>query len=126
MVVCFISSVSQVRHDGGTGDANDPYQIATAEQMNDIGKHEGDWDKHFILVHDVNLAPYPDEQSHRIGKLLSRTDPNKRPFTGVFDGRGKKIVGFTWTSKDKHGVGLFACLGKRRCRRTRGGPIPVQ
>ena len=31
---------------GGTGMADDPFLIYTAEQMNEIGANPNDWDKH--------------------------------------------------------------------------------
>ncbi|MHC4155443.1 MAG: hypothetical protein ACYST6_11055 [Planctomycetota bacterium] len=41
-------------YSGGTGEPNDPYRIARAEDMNAIGAHPNDWDKDFILVDDIN------------------------------------------------------------------------
>jgi hypothetical protein len=112
MAVLLISIRVEAKYNGGTGDPNDPYQIATAEQLNAIGTHDEDWDKHFILVHDVNLVDYPDEQFNRIGSPADEIDANSRLFTGVFDGRGKRVLNFTWTSTDKHRVGLFTHLGR--------------
>lgn len=88
------------RYGGGTGEPNDPYRIATAEDLNDIGNYEEDWDKHFILVNDVNLAKYTDAQFNTI-----------KNFTGVFDGNDHKILNFTYTSfRRGSGIGLFECL----------------
>ena len=41
---------------GGAGTAEDPYQIWTSEQMNEIGLHKEDWDKCFVLLDDIDLA----------------------------------------------------------------------
>jgi len=38
--------------------AEDPYLICTAEQMNEIGANRGDWNKHFMLIADVNMGAY--------------------------------------------------------------------
>ena len=42
---------------GGTGEPNDPYQIATAEQLISIGSDPNLLDKHFVLINDIDLDP---------------------------------------------------------------------
>ncbi len=49
-------------YSGGTGELNNPYRIATANDLNDIANHTDDFDKHFILVNDINLADYTGTQ----------------------------------------------------------------
>lgn len=68
MVVLWIGSAAEAKYSGGTGEPNDPYRIATPEDLNDIGNHLEDFDKHFILVNDVNLAGYTGTQFSKIGK----------------------------------------------------------
>ena len=58
IVALLVGTSTGGTYSGGTGEPNDPYRIATAEDLNDIGNYEEDWDKHFILVNDVNLAQY--------------------------------------------------------------------
>jgi hypothetical protein len=94
---------------GGSGEPNDPYQIATAEQMNGIGAEPNYWDKHFKLVSDIDLSDY-DGQDGRpafnlIGCLLGPN--NRKPFTGVFDGNGHTISNFHYASTGRDAVGLF-------------------
>jgi len=55
---CLVSSPAQAQYGGGTGEPNDPYLIYTAEQMNNTGLHEEDWDKHFKLMADIDLSDY--------------------------------------------------------------------
>ena len=43
--------------DGGTGEAEDPYRIATAEQLVSIGSDATLMDKHFVLLNDIDLDP---------------------------------------------------------------------
>jgi hypothetical protein len=75
--------------------------------MNAIGAEPNDWDKHFILVNDVNLAQYTGTQFNIIG-----IDPYLgTPFTGVFDGNDHKIWNFTWSSTGRNDIGLFGNLG---------------
>jgi len=92
----------QTRYSGGSGTADDPYRIETAKDLNDIGNHQEDLDKHFILINDVNLAEYSGTQFNRIG-----TDWNSA-FTGVFNGNSHKIWNFTWDSNGiNYYIGLF-------------------
>lgn len=56
IVVLCIGTAAQAKYCGGTGEPNDPYRICTAEDMNAIGADSNDWDKHFLLVNDINLA----------------------------------------------------------------------
>jgi hypothetical protein len=71
-------------YSGGDGSVEDPYRIATAEDLNDIGNHVEDFNKCFVLVNDINLAAYTGTQFNMIA------DTNN-PFTGVFDGNGHTI-----------------------------------
>lgn len=94
-------TIVSTRYSGGIGEPNDPYRIATPQDLNDIGNYEEDWCKYFILVNDVNLAGYTGTQFNIIGNEGS-------PFTGVFDGNDHKIWNFTWNSTDSRpGIGLF-------------------
>jgi len=51
-----IVSAAQAKYSGGNGEPNDPYQIATAEDLILLGDSPEDYDKHFILIADVDLA----------------------------------------------------------------------
>ena len=77
---------AQARYGGGTGEPNDPYLICTAEQMNAIGANPSDWDKHFKLMADIDLAAYTGTAFNIIGH-----EKRGKPFTGVFDGNGQTI-----------------------------------
>jgi len=99
MLLC-AGPAAEGKYSGGTGEPNDPYRIATPEDLNDIGKYEEDWDKHFVLINDVNLAQYTGTQFNIIGE-----------FKGVFDGNDHRIWNFTWTSGGIGFVGMFRCVG---------------
>ena len=47
--VCFFGPLAQAKHSGGTGEPNDPYQIARAEDLMLLGENPDDYDKHFKL-----------------------------------------------------------------------------
>jgi hypothetical protein len=40
LIITTASVPAQAKYSGGTGTPDDPYQIATAEDLNDIGNHE--------------------------------------------------------------------------------------
>jgi len=42
---------------GGTGEPNNPYQIATGEQLISIGSDPNLLDRHFVLLDDIDLDP---------------------------------------------------------------------
>jgi hypothetical protein len=57
LAVCTIDFPAQAKYSGGTGEPNDPYQIATAADLIALGETPGYYDKHFILTADIDLAP---------------------------------------------------------------------
>ena len=81
---CLVSFPAQAQYGGGSGEPNNPYLIYTAKQMNEIGLHEEDWDRHFKLMADIDLAAYTGTDFNIIGYYVRNRD--KIAFTGVFDG----------------------------------------
>lgn len=73
---------------GGTGEPNNPYQIATAEQLISIGSDPNLLDKHFVLVADIDLDPNISP-SYAFGKAVIGNYWVR--FTGLFDGAGFRI-----------------------------------
>ena len=108
-----IDAVATRKYAGGTGDPNTPYQIATAAQMNAIGADPNDYDKHFILTTDIDLAPFDGREGRPAFNVIARnTDPGDWnfhgiPFTGVFDGAGHTVTNFCWSESDTGYAGLF-------------------
>jgi len=93
------------KYGGGTGTENDPYLIYTAGQMNTIGLHYEDWDKHFKLMEDIDLAGI---SYNIIGDRIHLTGVYY--FTGVFDGNNHKIINFHLSSD--YPSGLFGVVGE--------------
>lgn len=56
-----LSLPAYAKYSGGTGEPNDPYQIATAEDLMLPGESPEEYDKHFILTTDaatvINRSP---------------------------------------------------------------------
>jgi hypothetical protein len=105
------------KYSGGTGEPNDPYQIATAADLIALGETPEDYDKHFVLTADIDLDPnLPGRRVFDkavIGQVVVVEDPNSlsvvgAPFAGVFDGNDHTISHLTITSGAC--VGLFGCL----------------
>jgi len=84
---------------GGTGEPNDPYQIATPAQLLSIGNDKVLLQKHYILVNTIDLA----DTAVYITVFRS-------VFTGSFDGKGYTIRNFG-TEEIPVGGGLFSRIG---------------
>lgn len=106
---------------GGTGTKDDPYQIATAQQLallakdvnggNPDVKHSGEY---FVLTADIDLS---DHVWKPLGyESYSSGGGSSQSFCSYFDGNGKKIVGLYVDERvgDKWGknrnAGLFGCI----------------
>ena len=105
------------KYSGGTGEPNDPYQIATAEDLMLLGESTEDYDKHFILTDDIDLDPnLPGRKV--FDEAVIAPDVNyvtddrydSDPFTGVFDGNNKKISNFNYSSISRDRVGIFGYI----------------
>ena len=110
--------LSWQKYSGGTGEPNDPYQIATAADLIALGETPEDYGKHFIVTADIDLDPnLPGRKvfdkaviapaTFVCGKTLCF--PTGARFTGVFDGNGHAISHITITGKEY--LGLFGQLG---------------
>ena len=99
------------KYSGGTGEPNDPYQIATAADLMALGETPEDYDKHFILTADIDLDPnLPDRKVFGKAVIAPDSDSVKdgfqgTAFTGAFDGNDHSISDLTITGKDY--LGLF-------------------
>jgi hypothetical protein len=81
---------ARAQYGGGTGTADDPYLISTAEQLNAIGLNSEDFDKHFRLTADIDMND------------LAGAKVNLIPvFEGVFDGDGHTIANLTYLVTDE-------------------------
>ena len=106
---------------GGTGEPNDPYPIATAEQLVSIGDYPNLLRSHFILVNDIDLDP-----SLPGGQIFTRpviapcegarfpmrgepTFPTGTTFTGSFNGNGYTVNNLTLDDEGKK-IRLLVCL----------------
>ncbi|MBN1788706.1 MAG: hypothetical protein JW806_09995, partial [Sedimentisphaerales bacterium] len=99
---------SSQKYSGGTGEPNDPYQIADVNDLLQLAADTNDYDKCFILVNDIDLAGYtfdkaviaPDVNDVNIGFQGDC-------FRGTFDGNGYVISNLIIDANGNDYVGLF-------------------
>lgn len=97
---------------GGSGTAEDPWQISTAGQMDHV---RDDLTAHYVLIDDIDLSEY--ENWKPIGAFQPRSDAREDAevphphyaFAGAFDGQGHKIFNLTVAADTPMGAGLFGC-----------------
>lgn len=101
---------------GGTGEPNDPYQIATVEDLLAVGSSEDLLTKYYVLVNDLDLDPnlpggrvFDDALIGRL-TLDSVTGEWLTPFSGVLDGRGHAIRNLCMSCEQGSGIGLIGKL----------------
>jgi hypothetical protein len=77
IAVCLLGLPVYAKYSGGTGEPNDPYQIATAADLITLGETPEDYDKHFILTADIDLDPnLPGRKVFDKAVIAPDTDPN--------------------------------------------------
>ena len=114
-----ISIPVYAQYSGGTGEPNNPYQIATVSDLISLGENPGHYNKHFILTHDIDLNPnLPGGKVFDKAIIAPDTNPDDywnyfqgTPFSGILDGNGHTISNLTITGD--HYVGLFGQLVSR-------------
>lgn len=100
---------------GGSGTADDPYRIATAEQLAKLAKdvnsavlgstHEGEY---FVLTDSISLSKHAWTP---IGRGPVGDPPSDFAFSGYFDGAGHTITGlYVDTTSTGYYAGLFGCI----------------
>jgi hypothetical protein len=89
LMTCLFVASAQAKYSGGSGTAQDPYQIATAADLIALGETPADCDKHFLLTADIDLDPnLPGRRVFDKAVIARDWDT---PFSGVFDGNGHVI-----------------------------------
>jgi len=125
-LVLIVVSTGAAQYSGGTGEPNDPYQIATAVDLITLGETPEDYDKHFILTADIDLDPNLPGGRVFAGAVIpycsapAGADGQQRvPFTGVLDGNDHEICNLVIeapctraTSATAEYVGLIGQVGE--------------
>ena len=112
LLLILVSSAS-AKYSGGKGEPNNPYQIATADDLIALGEDPNDYDKHFILTADIDLEPsLPGRKVFDKAVIAPDTGPASgfqgASFTGAVDSNSHTISHLTITGIDY--LGLFGSL----------------
>jgi hypothetical protein len=84
----------------GSGTANDPYRVSSAQEFAALSWYSGILDKQIRLINDLDLKDVP---LYPIGDLGG--------FTGIFDGDGHTLINGLISQPSSIYVGLFSYLG---------------
>lgn len=101
---------------GGSGTEEDPYQIATAEQLALMGKVNDDWSQeynkaYYVLTADIQLNDVGNYENWKETPPEYQWKPVGNHFKGNFDGDGHVISGmYVRSVKDGRYIGLFRDL----------------
>jgi hypothetical protein len=107
------------RYSGGTGTPEDPYRIATPEDLLALAADTGDYGKYFVLIADIDLdSNLPGNQIFTAAVIAPDTNNanwefDGVAFSGVFDGAGHKIINLTINTNGVGNdfLGLFGDIG---------------
>lgn len=108
LLMISLASICSARFAGGSGTANDPWQIATADHLNNIRHYLGEahQDKFFEQTANISLHTPPFSQGFGWMPLGSGTSP----FTGSFNGNGYRISHITVNRPAVRFQGLFGTV----------------
>ena len=118
LILLAAPSAVAAKYAGGSGTMLDPYQIAAADDLVALGETPDDYDKHFVLISDIDLDP-----NRPGGRMFDRAviAPNAtdalsyshgQAFAGQLDGRGHIIRNLCIEAPDSNGVGLVGCVAE--------------
>jgi len=115
LILAACDAVSAVEFAGGTGEPNDPYRIATAEQLAAIGDDRDLLTRHYVLVNDIDLDPnLPGGKVFSEGLIAPEIHGSHGGpygyFQGVFDGGGHVIRDLTIHTDKAPAAGLFGYI----------------
>jgi len=91
----------------GTGTANDPYQVTTAEELDAVRYYLNNTGIHFKMMNDIDLADFLEGEANGWSPVGPHVESH---FKGTFDGDGKTIKNLV-IKGNPDGAGLFGRLG---------------
>ncbi len=117
-----IEEAPEVKYSGGTGTLDDPYQIASAQDLILLSTASRDWDKHFIqtanIIFDDNTAVDwngDGDVNHADAVGFSPIGNANVNFTGSFDGQGYRIKNLYINNRTSY-TGLFGRVADAELR----------
>lgn len=109
---CWDGTVAET-YDGGDGSAENPYQIATPQQLALLAQQtntDTGGDANYVLTNDLCMNLWVDEYYYDWIPIGKQDVFENHYFTGSFDGNGKTISGLVHVDRDTnndHVIGLF-------------------
>jgi hypothetical protein len=106
---------STAKYGGGAGTSEDPFLIGDANDLVEMRSYPEDWDKHFALTADIDMA------GRSYGRAVIARDStggdhvfDGTPFAGVFDGRAFGILNLTISTEgaQRDYLGLMGQIGQ--------------
>jgi hypothetical protein len=97
IAVCGWCLSAQAKYAGGSGEPNNPYQISSVPDWQELMATPADWASHFVLTGDIDLNDVP----------ITRIGNSTNPFTGVFDGNDYVVRNVDVNMPGTNSVGLF-------------------
>lgn len=109
-VVCLLAQPGW-GYSGGTGSLQAPYQIASADDLIELGQTPEDYDKHFLLTGDIDMA------GHSFGQAVIAPSSGEAwieiyegdVFYGTINGNGHVIQNLTVSGSSN--LGLIGIMG---------------
>lgn len=101
-------------YSGGSGEPNDPYQIANVSDLLELAADTNDYNDCFILINDINM----DGQVFTTAIIAADTGSSSgfqgTAFTGTFDGNDHSVFNLTVDANETGGnfLGLFGWIGQ--------------
>lgn len=104
LLLSWILNAQTATQPTGSGTAEDPYQIATLDNLYWLSTNSIAWDKHFIQTADIDASA---TSSWNSGAGFSPIGNTTTKFTGIYNGDGKKIIGLAINRPSSIMQGLF-------------------
>lgn len=110
-------------YSGGSGTVSDPYIIANANDLQEIGTMFGDWGANFEQINDIDLSAFDGiagrpkfnliGTGYRECNMIMECWIVSTPFSGTFNGNGFSISNFRYDDTgitDYYYIGLFGLV----------------
>jgi len=98
-------------YSGGTGEPNNPYQIADVNDLLALAAEANDYGKCFILTTDIDMEGQVFAKAIIAANTRSDSFFEGPVFAGTFDGKGYRVTHFTINGGTGSHLGLFGYIG---------------
>ncbi|GHU95467.1 hypothetical protein FACS1894156_5120 [Bacteroidia bacterium] len=99
-----VMGIAETVFSGGEGSPDNPFVIATLEDLDYLSQHEETWHSYFIQVADIDAG---DTRHWNNGEGFAPIGSSSTPFGGVYNGGGYTISNLYIDRPGQDNVGLF-------------------